>query len=63
MNCYSERFVRSVKEECLSKLIFFGEESLKKTIVEYGKGPGEITEITSQVKEIVLRGVLSPRSF
>ena len=35
MNCYSERFVRSIKEECLNRLIFFREESLRKAIVEY----------------------------
>ena len=35
MNSYSERFVRSVKEECLSKMIFFGEDSLIKALVEY----------------------------
>ena len=35
MNSYAERFVRSVKEECLRKLIFFGEESLSKALSEY----------------------------
>ncbi len=35
MNSFAERFVRSVKDECLKKLIFFGEKSLRKTIVEY----------------------------
>ena len=28
LNAYAERWVRSVKEECLSRLILFGEESL-----------------------------------
>jgi len=37
MNCYSERFVRSVKEECLRKLVFFGEDSLRKAPAEYIK--------------------------
>jgi hypothetical protein len=27
LNAYAERWVRSAKEECLSKLIFFGEAS------------------------------------
>jgi len=31
-NAYSERFVRSVKEECLSRLVFFGEDHLRKTL-------------------------------
>jgi len=35
MNSYAERFFRSVKEECLSKFIFFGEDGLKKALVEY----------------------------
>ena len=35
MNSYSERFVRSVKGECLSKMIFFGGDSLRKALVEY----------------------------
>ena len=35
MNSFAERFVRSIKEECLNKLIFFGEESLRKAIGEY----------------------------
>ncbi len=30
-----ERFVRSVKEECLSKLLLFGEESLLHALKEY----------------------------
>jgi len=30
-NAYSERFVRSIKEECLSRLVFFGEDHLRKT--------------------------------
>ncbi len=34
-NSYADRFVRSVKTECLNKLIFFGEDSLRKTLVEY----------------------------
>ena len=28
LNAYAERFVRSIKESCLERLIFFGEESL-----------------------------------
>ena len=35
MNSYAERFVRSVKEECLRKLIFFEEESLRGALAEY----------------------------
>jgi transposase InsO family protein len=35
LNAYAERWVRSVKEECLSKLILFGERSLKRTLHHY----------------------------
>jgi len=35
MNSFAERFVRSVKEECLNRLIFFREESLRKALNEY----------------------------
>jgi transposase InsO family protein len=31
-NAYAERFVRSIKEECLSRLIFLGEAHLRTTI-------------------------------
>lgn len=35
MNSFAERFVRSIKEECLSKLIFFGEDGLRKALAGY----------------------------
>jgi putative transposase len=35
LNAYAERWVRSVKEECLSRLILFGEASLRHTLYEY----------------------------
>ena len=35
LNAYSERWVRSVKEECLSKVILFGERSLRRALNEY----------------------------
>jgi putative transposase len=35
LNAYAERWVRSVKEECLSKLILFGERSLRRALTEY----------------------------
>jgi putative transposase len=35
LNAYSERWVRSAKEECLSKLILFGERSLRRVMREY----------------------------
>ena len=35
LNAYAERFVRSIKHECLSRMIFFGERSLRKATREY----------------------------
>jgi putative transposase len=35
LNAYAERWVRSVKEECLSKVILFGERSLRCALSEY----------------------------
>jgi putative transposase len=35
LNAYAERWGRSVKEECLSKPILFGERSLRQALSEY----------------------------
>jgi len=35
LNSFSERWVKSVKEECLSKLILFGESSLRRALQAY----------------------------
>ena len=35
LNAYAERWVRSVKEECLSKVVLFGEHSLRRALTEY----------------------------
>jgi len=35
LNAFTERWVRSVKEDCLSKLILFGEASLRRVLREY----------------------------
>ena len=35
LNAFTERWVRSVKAECLSKLILFGESSLQRTLTEF----------------------------
>ena len=35
LNAYSERWIRSPKEEYLSKIIFFGEGSLRRALHEY----------------------------
>jgi putative transposase len=35
LNAYAERWVRSVKEECLSKVVLLGERSLRRALAEY----------------------------
>ena len=35
LNAHAERWVRSIKQECLSKLILFGETSLRRVVSEY----------------------------
>lgn len=35
MNAYMERFMRSIKEECLNRMIFFGEGSLRHAVNQY----------------------------
>ena len=36
LNAYAECWVRSVKEECLSRFILFGERSLRRALQQYG---------------------------
>ena len=35
LNAHAERWVRSIKEECLSKLILFGEKSLQRAVTNF----------------------------
>ena len=35
LNAFAERWVRSVKEECLSRLILFGERSLRRALTQF----------------------------
>lgn len=35
LNAYAERFVRSIKEECLDQMVFFSEQSLRRAIEHY----------------------------
>src|SRR5260370_41423975 len=34
-NAYAERFVRSIKQSCLERMILFGEDSLRKAVHEF----------------------------
>lgn len=35
MNAFAERFVRTIKDECLAKMIFFGEPMLRRAVGEF----------------------------
>jgi putative transposase len=35
LNAYAERFVRTIRQECLDRMIFFGEASLRRAIDEF----------------------------
>jgi len=35
LNAYAERFVRSIQEECLNRMIFVGQASLRRAVMEY----------------------------
>jgi putative transposase len=35
LNAFAERWVRSIRQECLSKLILFGEASLRRALTQY----------------------------
>src|SRR6202158_3440680 len=35
LNAYAERFVRSIKDECLNRMIFIGQASLHRAVAEY----------------------------
>jgi hypothetical protein len=37
LNAFAERFVRSIKDECLDRMIFFGEASLRHAVTEYAE--------------------------
>ena len=34
-NSYAERFVRTIKESCLERLVLFGEKALRKAVREF----------------------------
>ena len=37
LNAFAERWIRSIKQECLSKLILFGERPLWRVLTEYSR--------------------------
>src|ERR1700691_1911442 len=51
LNSFAERWVRSVKEACLSKLVLFGEGSLRRAVGEYVTQFTTLRSGTIRVKE------------
>src|SRR5262245_49217544 len=60
LNAYAECWVKSVKEECLARLMLFGERALWQALAQYdahdhqernpqGKGNGLLRPVSSQV--------------
>src|SRR6201999_4381030 len=37
LNAFAERFVRSIKEECLDRMILLGEAALRRAVTEFMK--------------------------
>ncbi len=35
LNAYAGRFVRSIKEECLNRMLFVGQASLRRAVAEF----------------------------
>jgi len=35
LNAFAERWIRSVRDECLGKLILFGESSLRRALTQF----------------------------
>jgi hypothetical protein len=65
LNCYADRWVRSVKQDCLSRLILFGEASLKRALQQYlihyheecnHQGKGNRLLFSSQTRQVGNQG-------
>jgi Integrase core domain len=63
LNAYAERWVKSVKEECLSQQILFGERALRHALAQYilhyhhernhqGKGNALLLPVSSPVRKL-----------
>jgi hypothetical protein len=52
LNAYSERFVRTIKESCLERMILFGEDALRNAVGEFvAHYPMEWTDQSAVTRE------------
>jgi hypothetical protein len=70
LNAYAERWVRSVKEECLSRFILFSEHSLSHILKEYvahyhqersHQGKGNVVLLSSPDQDSARQGSIQCR--
>ena len=70
LNAYAERWIRSVKEECLSRLILFGEASLRHALTQYveyfhhernHQGKGNVLLFPAVSQDMARQGLRIPR--
>jgi len=62
LNAFAERWVRSVKEECLSHLILCGERSLRKALLQFQEHYHEETQPPRQEQRAALPRPCSARA-
>jgi len=62
LNAFAERWVRSIKSECLSKLILFGEPSLRRAITEFLKHYHHERNHQGKANRLLFPSPVSPRS-
>jgi len=61
-NAYAERFVRSIKYECLNRIIPFGEHHLRRTIAEFVAHYHGERNHQGLANELIERGGVEPRA-
>ena len=61
LNAYAERFVRSIKSECLAKIIPLGERHLRKAVAEYTEHYHTERNHQGLGNQLILKGRDGPR--
>lgn len=60
LNAFAERFVRSVKEECVGRMVFFGRSSLERALSDYIMSATIKDEETSQIFDRIKLPAIDP---